>query len=118
MDIRHDQLTRITGLSSLGLYRGAPARLENARGLRLHVETGSVWVTHESCADDVLLHAGDTYAIERDGATVVSSLGRRFALVAVESPALVKPKTSFLERLGNLWCRLYAEPMPAPRTYL
>jgi len=59
MDIRHDQLTRITELSSLGLY-----------------------------------------------------------LVTVESPAPAKSKTSFLEHLGNFWCRLYAEPMPAPRTYL
>ena len=118
MDIRHDQLTKITELSSLGLCRGAPARLENARGLRLHVESGSVWLTHESCADDVLLHAGETYAIEHDGATVVSSLGRRFALVTVDSPAPAKPKPSFLERLGNLWCSLYVEPMPAPRTYL
>lgn len=118
MDIRHDQLTTITELSSLGLYRGTPARLENARGLRLHVETGSAWITHERCADDVLLHAGETYAIEHDGVTVVSSLGRRFALVSVESPAPAKPKPSFIERLGNLWCSLYVESMPAPRDYL
>lgn len=84
MDIRHDPLTKITELSSLGLYCGAVARLENARGMRLRIETGSVWVTHERCADDVLLQAGETYAIERDGDAVISSLGRRFALVTVE----------------------------------
>ena len=56
MHIRHDQLTRITELSSLGLY--------------------------------------------------------------LVTPAPAKSKTSFLERLGNFWCRLYAEPMPAPRTCL
>lgn len=118
MDIRHDQLTTITELSSLGLYRGAVARVENARGLRLRVETGSVWITHDRCTDDVLLQAGETYAIERDGTTVVSSLDRRFALVTVESPAPAKPKPSFIERLGDFWCRLYVEPVPAPRTYL
>lgn len=118
MDIRHDQLTRITEVSSIGLYRGAASRLENARGKRLHVETGSVWVTHERCGDDVLLEAGETYAIERDGPTVVSSLGRRFALVTIESPAPAKPKPSFVERLGSFWCSLYVEPTPAPRAYL
>lgn len=115
MEIRHDQLTKLAELTSIGLSRGIPARLENACGLRLHVETGAVWVTHERCANDAVVQAGETYAIDYDGATIVSSLGQRFALVTIESPAPAKP--SFIERLGDFWCRLYVAPMPAPRTY-
>lgn len=118
MDIRHDHLTKLSELTSIGLNRGTAARLEKARGLRLHVETGAVWVTHKGCADDAVVQTGDTYAIEHDGATIVTSLGPRFALVTIESPAPARPKPSLIERLGDFWCRLYVEPMPAPRTYL
>jgi len=117
-DIRQAQLTKFSELSSIGLNRGAVARLQDTRGTRLHVETGSIWVTHERCADDAVVQAGETYDTERDGTTVVTSLGRRFALVTIESPAPTKPKASFIERLGNLWCSLYVEPMPTPRDYL
>ena len=115
MDIRHDPLTIVAEVSSIGLYRGATARLQNARGMQLHVETGRVWLTHDHRADDVILEAGETYAIEHDGMTVVSSLGRRFALVTVESASPAKPKPSFAERLGNFWCSLYVEPAFARR---
>jgi hypothetical protein len=118
MDIRHDPFTRLSELSSIGLDHGAVARLKIARGMRLHVETGMVWITHDRGTDDVLVRSGETYAIARDGTTFVSSLGRRLALVTIESPAPAKPKPSFVERLGQVWCRLYVEPMPAPRAYL
>ena len=116
MDIRHDQLTKPSELTSVGLSRGSPAaRFNNARGLRLRVETGAVWVTCEGCDSDTVVRTGETYTIEHDGATVVSSLGRRFALLTVESPA---PKPSIIERLGDHWCRLYVALVLAPRIHL
>lgn len=91
MDIHCDQLTGITDTSGIVLHHGALARLNEARGVWLHVETGSVWVTHDRCADDVLLQAGETYAIEHDGATVISPLGRRSAIVNLEQSSEVEP---------------------------
>jgi len=87
MDLRHDSFDRLSALSSVGIPHGTAARLENARGMRLCVESGSVWVTHEGSRDDVLLNAGETFRVDRDGSTVISALGRRMALVSIEPPA-------------------------------
>lgn len=117
-NIRHAQLTRFSELSSVGLPRGTMARLQDARGMRLHVETGTVWITHERSRDDVLVQAGETFCIEHDGTTIVSALGRRFALVSIEPPRPVPPSPTFLERLDRFWCSLYLEPTPTARAYL
>jgi hypothetical protein len=117
-NIRHARLTKSSELSSIGLQRGAVARLQDARGMRLRVETGTVWITHERRRDDVMVQAGETYCIEHDGTTVVSALGRRFALVSIEPPRPVPPSPTFLERLDRFWCSLYVETMPAARSYL
>jgi hypothetical protein len=117
-DIRQAQLTKFSELSSIGLNRGAVARLQDARGTRLRVETGVVWITQDRGCDDVLVHSGETFRIEHDGTTVISALDKRFALVKIEPAAPTAPKPSFIERLGNFWCSLYVEPMHPPRTYL
>lgn len=118
-NIRHAQLTKLSELSSIGLNHGAVARLEDARGMTLRVETGAVWITHEHSQDDILVRTGESFRVERNGTTVISALGERFALVSIEPviPA-VPPKPSFAERLGDFWCSLYVEPAHAPRTYL
>lgn len=94
------------GLASIGLTRGKLARLDNARGVQLRVETGSVWITHNHCTDDVILKAGETYRISRDGLTLLTNLNRTFALVTIE-PAI--PLTPTLgERFWSFWAGLYA----------
>ncbi len=117
-NIRHAQLTKLSELSSIGLQRGTVARLHDARGMRLHVETGTVWITHERSRDDVLVQAGETFCIEQDGTTVVSALGRRFALVSVEPPRPVPPSPTYLERLDRFWRNLVVDAMCTPRIYL
>lgn len=73
-----------TSLTSLGLVRGQVVRLENKRGNALKVEHGRVWLTESGSYDDVCLGAGDTYRIERDGLTLISTRGRcSFALVTL-----------------------------------
>ena len=83
MDIKGN-FSDFSELSSIGLTRGSVARIENGRGTVLRVETGSVWVTQDGSRKDVLLQAGESFRIERDGATVLSALGPRFALVSFE----------------------------------
>lgn len=118
-DLRKVSFTELTELNSLGLQRGATARLENARGTTLRVETGAIWITQDHCRDDVLVQTGETFTVERDGTTVVSALGKRFALVTLEPPAPVPPAPApvWLERLDRFWCSLFAEHEPA-RSYL
>ena len=114
MDARRDQLSR-NAVSTLRLHRGMTARLEDARGTRVRVESGGVWVTHNRCPDDVVVNAGETYTVDRDGATVVASLGHDAALVTIESPAPARTKASFAERLGSLFRALHLQATPAPR---
>jgi hypothetical protein len=118
-DQRKVFFTGLTELKSLGLQRGAVAHLENARGTRLRVETGTIWITNEHCRDDVLVATGEAYTLERDGTTFVSSLGKRFALVTLEprAPVPLAPAPAWIERLDRFWCGLFAEHEPA-RSYL
>lgn len=117
-DIRQDHLSKLTELDSLGLPRGTVARLQDARGMQLRVETGGVWITYERGKDDVLLQAGETFCIEHDGTTVISALGRRFALVSIEPPRPVPPTPTLLERLDRFWRSLVVDAMCTPRIYL
>jgi len=117
-DIRQDQLSTLTELNSIGLPRGTVARLQDAHGMRLRVETGAVWITYERGQEDVLVQAGETYCVEHDGTTVISALGRRFALVSIEPPRPVPPSPTFLERLDQFWRNLVVDAMCTPRIYL
>ena len=107
MDIKGN-FTDFSELSSIGLARGSVARIEDARGMTLRVETGSVWLTQDRSCEDVLLETGDTFRIERDGTTVISPLGNRFALVSIEPSIPVAP--GFAGRFWRLWSSLYAMP--------
>lgn len=71
-------------LSSIGLTRRSVARLSNGRGKRVRVESGTAWLTQADCNDDVILRAGESFCIERDGATLISALNVPFALVTIE----------------------------------
>jgi hypothetical protein len=76
--------TDFTELQTIGLRRGQVARIEDGRGLRLRVETGSVWITEERNVEDVCLQAGEAYSIGRPGTTLISTLRTPFALVSIE----------------------------------
>lgn len=96
-------------LSSIGVTRGGVARIENGRGTVLRVETGSVWVTQEDSRKDVLLQAGESFCIERDGLTLLSTCGGvPFALVAIEPSISVTP--TLAERFRTFWAPLRAMP--------
>jgi hypothetical protein len=58
---------------SLDLSRGELLALDDARGTTLRVSRGTVWVTQEKELQDVVLTAGDTWAVERDGLTLVEA---------------------------------------------
>jgi len=107
MDL-HGNFSDFSELSSIGLTRGNVARIENGRGMRLRVETGSVWLTQDRSTKDVVLEAGESFRIECVGATVLSVLGPRFALVTFEPSSPVAPTRA--ERFWNFWASLYAMP--------
>ena len=48
-------------------------RMDGARGTTLRVTRGTLWITLEDDTRDVVLTAGDSYLIDRDGLTLVEA---------------------------------------------
>ena len=45
----------------------------HARARSLRVTRGTVWITQEDDPNDVVLRAGDTWVVERDGLTIIEA---------------------------------------------
>lgn len=58
---------------ALDLSRGDLLALDDARGTTLRVSRGTVWITQEKELRDVVLGAGDTWMVERNGLTLVEA---------------------------------------------
>ena len=72
-----DRVTRIE------IAGGALAGIENARGVVLSVERGSVWVTQHHSPHDVALSAGQSFCIGNNGLTIATSTDRSVTTVLV-----------------------------------
>ena len=58
----------------IDLERGEAASLLHAEGSTLRCVRGKLWVTEDNGGGDVVLEAGDSYALTRHGRTVVQSV--------------------------------------------
>jgi hypothetical protein len=47
--------------------------LHDIKGTTLRVTRGSVWITQENDLQDIVLRAGDTWVVERDGLTILEA---------------------------------------------
>ena len=50
-------------------------KLPDVRSATLCVTRGTLWITQEGDPQDVVLRAGDTWVVERDGLTIVEAQG-------------------------------------------
>jgi hypothetical protein len=100
-------------LTTIGITPKNVARMKDARGMRLRVETGSVWITQDRCRDDVCLDAGESHCITHNGLTVITAVQCPLALVSIEPRA--PAAQSMAERFWNFWGGLYA-PASRPTT--
>jgi hypothetical protein len=66
----------------LNLGRGDVVELIDAQGTTLRIGRGSVWITQERDRRDVVLGAGDTWTVERDGLTLAEARGDTALLIA------------------------------------
>jgi hypothetical protein len=67
--MRHDSDTRL-----LGLRRIEMLRLQDASGTLIACEEGTLWITQEGDARDVVIGAGERFVVDRDGLTIVEAL--------------------------------------------
>ena len=65
--------TELTLASTL-LRKGDILRLRHAQGQRIEALSGSVWITIDGDARDIVLDAQQGFSIDRDGDALVSAL--------------------------------------------
>jgi hypothetical protein len=66
------------------------ARLDNVRGVTLHVMHGSVWITQSDSREDVSLNTGESFRVTRSGQTLVAACHDvPFTVVMLERPTAV-----------------------------
>ena len=78
MDIRLDH-------TALKLAERDTISVVDGKGARIAVTEGSVWITQEHDPRDVLLSAGESFVLDRDGTTIVEAL--HHAEVALDAPS-------------------------------
>ena len=57
----------------LPLARGGQLRIVDGRGLLIHVWRGSLWITQERDLRDIVLEAGDSFRLDRNGVALVKA---------------------------------------------
>ncbi|MBI3376301.1 MAG: DUF2917 domain-containing protein [Betaproteobacteria bacterium] len=80
-----DSATRLQ--AGLTLNRGELLRLRNAAGRHLTVVQGSVWITQDGDPRDPVLESGASFRFDRNGLSLVMSLGGPAILVLEEGLA-------------------------------
>lgn len=94
----------------IGVPRGSLLRIDGGAGVLVHVMEGELWLTQEGSQKDHVLGAGQTFRIDRDGATLAHAFQR--SLVSLSRPA---------SRISSLraWAARLLEPLTRtdPVTY-
>lgn len=58
-------------------------RLDDAAGSTVRAIAGSVWITQDGDIRDIVLNAGDSFTLDRDGMALLSPLGEaRFSVTS------------------------------------
>lgn len=77
-----------TARATLPIAPGHSARLENTRGTRLRVRSGTAWITLDNDRRDIVLEAGEAYTVDSDARLVIGALPQQQCLLMdVFSPA-------------------------------
>ena len=85
---------------AMPLLRNEQLRIEDGRDLLVHVWQGSLWITQEGDVRDILLQAGQSFRLDRDGTALVKCWDD--AVVALTSPHEARPARSIEVHAANL----------------
>jgi len=85
---------------AMPLLRNEQLRIEDGRDLLVHVWQGTLWITQEGDARDILLQAGQSFRLDRDGTALVKCWDD--AVLALTSPHEERPARSIEVQATNL----------------
>jgi hypothetical protein len=88
------------------IARGRMLRIEDGAGTLIHVRAGEIWITEEGSVKDHVLGAGESFVVERAGATLAHAF--RNSVVTVDAQQR-RPAASLGEAL-----RRFREALLAP----
>ena len=92
----------------LTLAPGDSINLDDARGTSVRVGRGQLWITQYGDPVDHVLAAGDTWAVERNGRTVVQA--QSDTLVDLTGPGASRPLLAIAESLLGILARMQIAP--------
>lgn len=79
------------------------ASVEDARGARIDCLCGRIWITEHRSPGDIILEAGQSHELSRNGVAVVQAL--REAHFALRAPAISPSRAEPVGRVWQLWSR-------------
>jgi hypothetical protein len=99
--------------------------LPNLRGTTLRIMRGSVWITQENDTHDIVLRAGDTWVVEKDGLTILEAqesttfcaLGRRLRTWLVPH-AVERAASPLRTRVREALIAFFTSPRRSPVPYV
>jgi hypothetical protein len=85
---------------AMPLLRNEQLRIEDGRELLVHVWQGTLWITQEGDARDILLQAGQSFRLDRDGTALAKCWDD--AVLALTSPHEERPARGIEVHAANL----------------
>jgi hypothetical protein len=72
--------------ASIGIARREALRIDDGRGIEVSVVYGSVWITQHRDNMDVCLESGESFQIDRNGATIVEAFAPSLVTLTRRAP--------------------------------
>lgn len=99
--------------------------LPDARGTTLRVTRGTVWITQENDTQDIVLRAGDTWVVEKNGLTILEAqesstfcaLNRQLEMRLMPRQETMSPFAAFGRYVYAALAAFLATPMRRPLPY-
>jgi len=85
---------------ALPLWRNEELRIVDGRDLLIHVWQGSLWITQERDARDVVLQAGQSFRLDRSGVALAKAWDA--SILALASPHEARPAATIEVRSARL----------------
>ncbi len=91
--------------------------LRDTRGTTIRITRGAVWITQENDTQDIVLRAGDTWVVEKNGLTILEAqegttlcaLGRLDARVVAHSSG-ERAASPIVARIRDAFAGFFASP--------